>query len=70
MPILNSPGMRASQPNQRDIERTEQQPSREGLYAQHFKPHVDQPPRTGALFEQVNGYGVQLFSQATSFRQS
>lgn len=41
--------------------------SREDLYRQYFAAQAQQAQRPAGFIEQVNGFGVQLFSQATSF---
>lgn len=41
--------------------------SREELYKQHFTVQAQQAQRPVGFIEQVNGYGVQVFSQASSF---
>lgn len=43
------------------------QSGREALYSQHFFPQVSHVTPPAAFIEQVNGYGVQVFSQASSF---
>jgi hypothetical protein len=44
------------------------QPSaREELYKQHFAAQAQQAQRPAGFIEQVNGFGVQLFSQASLF---
>lgn len=42
------------------------QRGRQALYVQHFSPQVRVNPPAGFI-KQVNGYGVQVFSQASSF---
>ncbi|MDR6890868.1 hypothetical protein J2X67_005414 [Variovorax sp. 3319] len=44
------------------------QPSRrEELYRVHFQVPSQQTQRPAEFIEQVNGYGVQMFSQASVF---
>ena len=40
---------------------------RETMYCQHFTPQVGHVKPPTGFIEQVNGYGVQVFSQASSF---
>ena len=41
--------------------------ARETMYCQHFIPQVSRVKPPAGFIEQVNGYGVQVFSQASSF---
>ncbi len=43
------------------------QSGREALYSQHFFSRVSHVTPPAGFIEQVNGYGVQVFSQASSF---
>lgn len=42
---------------------------REGLYHQHFITQVERVSSPAVFIEQVNGYGVQVFAQMSSFTQ-
>jgi hypothetical protein len=46
---------------------TPQPSQREELYKQYFAAQAQQAQRPAGFIEQVNGFGVQLFSQASSF---
>jgi hypothetical protein len=47
---------------------TNDQPSdREALYFQHFSSQIHQATSPAGFIQQVTGYGVQVFSQASSF---
>lgn len=41
--------------------------NRVDLYRQYFAEHAARSPAPGAFMHQVDGYGVQLFAQASSF---
>lgn len=51
----------------RDMSPAVQAP-REAQYAQHFQSRIDQANAQTGFFQQVNGFGVQLYSQASLFR--
>lgn len=51
----------------RDMSPAVQAP-REAQYAQHFRSQVQQADAPVGFFQQVNGFGVQLYSQASLFR--
>lgn len=55
-------GCRVAQP-----ETASPQSGREMLYSQHFFTQVSHVTPPAGFIEQVNGYGVQVFSQASSF---
>jgi len=63
----NSQSREAPTESKRDTSPTVQQ-SREAQYAQHFRSQAQQANAPAGFFHQVNGFGVQLYSQASLFR--
>lgn len=44
--------------------------SREAVYQQHFVTLVERVSPPAVFIQQVNGYGLQVFAQMTSFSKS
>jgi len=53
--------------DKRQAETDKKNADREVLYNRHFSTHLNRTEKPAGFIEQVNGYGVQVFAQATSF---